>query len=399
MNFDVVIIGAGASGLMCAWKTALCDQKVLLIDHRRDFAQKLIVSGGGRCNFTNLNVHPSSYFSTNPHFVKSALARFKSSDFTTLLDEQGIQYFEKSDGQLFLKGTSKQIFEMLIHNVKSSGAKISITTIDSIKKNNNFVLKGDFGEIETKKVVVATGGLSYPGLGASDFGYKIAKQFGHKIIPCRPALVPLTLSHNDRKFFSSLSGISFRARIKVDKFSITDDCLITHKGLSGPAILRISLHWKKGDELLIDTLPDVDILSELEKRRSASSKIQLKTFLSHYFPDRLAAALCELCAPSRPLNTYSQRQIASISAKLHDLRISPQGTEGFDKAEVTLGGIDTHELSSQTMESKICPGLYFIGEVTDVTGDLGGYNLHWAWASASAAADLNHPSNQKPRQN
>ncbi|MFA4974160.1 MAG: aminoacetone oxidase family FAD-binding enzyme [bacterium] len=387
MDFDSIIIGAGASGLMAAYEALARGRKVLLIDHRRDFAQKLLISGGGRCNFTNSTVEARSYLSENPDFVRSALARFQPANFLSILDAHRIAYVEEEGGKLFLKGSSKRIFEMLLSGVEARGGTIAIGRISSVRRGDGFSVRGEFGEARARSLVLATGGLSYPALGASDLGYRIAKQFGHRVIPCRPGLVPLVFAPRDRGFFSKLAGISFRAEVAVGKSKIEDECLITHRGLSGPAILRASLLWDKGQRLLVDALPGVDLSGPLEEKREAGSRMQLKNFLSHYLPDRLADALCERLASSRQVGLYSKKELARVIAALHSIRILPAKTEGYARAEVTLGGVDTRELSSKNMESRLCPGLYFIGEVMDVTGDLGGFNLHWAWASAHAAAN------------
>ncbi len=387
MDFDSIIIGAGASGLMAAYEASARGRKVLLIDHRREFAQKLLISGGGRCNFTNSTVEAGSYLSENPDFVRSALAKFRPANFLSILDAHRIAYVEEEGGKLFLKDSSKRIFEMLLSGVKARGATIAIGRVSSIGRGEGFSVRGEFGEARARSLIVATGGLSYPALGASDLGYRIARQFGHRVIPCRPGLAPLALAPRDRSFFSKLAGISFRAEVAVGKSKIDDECLITHRGLSGPAILRASLFWDKGQRLLVDALPGVDLSGPLEEKRAAGSRMQLKNFLSHYLPDRLADALCERLAPSRQVGSYSKKDLARVSAALHSMTIMPAGTEGYPKAEVTLGGVDTRDFSSKNMESRLCPGLYFIGEVMDVTGDLGGFNLHWAWASAHAAAN------------
>ena len=385
MDYSAIIIGAGASGLMCAMGAAARGRDLLIIDHRSDFGQKILVSGGGHCNFTNVDMHAGSFISANPHFVKSALARFAPADFTELLDRHGIGYLEKDAGQLFLKGSSKRLLDMLIDEAEGCGAKIASGRVSSIRKKDHFCVKGSFGEVRAGKLVVATGGISWPKLGASDFGYRIAKQFGHRIVPPRPALVPLTLSSGDRKQFSKLSGVSFRAKVSLGKAAIVDDCLITHTGLSGPAILRISAYWSEGDELILDLFPDIDLFAILDERRGAGSRVQLKTLLSHHLPSRFVEMFCARYVKSQPMNEYSIKELRAVERALGSFGIVPDGTEGFGKAEVTAGGVDTGEIFQKTMESKLCPGLYFIGEVLDVTGDLGGYNLHWAWASGHAA--------------
>jgi hypothetical protein len=385
MRYDVVIIGAGASGLMCALTVASRGRQVLLIDHRRAFGQKILASGGGRCNFTNLDMHAGAYISGNSHFVKSALARFTPIDMTEMLKAHRIAYCEKSPGQLFLRGSSKQLLDMLVGEATRLGVRFAFGEVSSVSKGRGFIVEGLFGKVESEKLVVATGGLSYPALGASDLGYRIAEQFGHAIVPTRPGLVPLMLSSSDRSHFAPLSGISFRAKVSLGRAPIEDDCLITHKGLSGPAILRISSRWAKGETLAFDLLPTVDILSELQMGRESGSRKELRTVLSRYLPERLARMLCKSYLPSKPLCMCTPNDLNAIVRTLKSFELVPHGTEGYAKAEVTVGGVATHEFSSKTLESKLCPGLHCTGEVLDVTGDLGGYNLHWAWASGTAA--------------
>lgn len=385
MNFDAIIVGAGASGLMCARKAAERGRRVVLIDHQRNFGQKILVSGGGRCNFSNLNMDSNSFISENRHFPKSALARFGPGDITDLLDRHGIGYHEKAQGQLFLTGSSRQLLDMFLRELKRCGITVTVGRISWVKRSKRFIVKGEFGAIEADKLVVATGGLSYPKLGASDFGLRMAGQFGHAIIPSRPALVPLVLSSKDRSIFSKLSGVSCRARVSCAGISLCDDLLFTHRGFSGPAILRISLYWTKGDKLTIDFFSDKGVFKELEKMRAEGSTMELETLLARHVPARLAATLCARYAPSRRMHSYSKKELRDIEIAFKSVVIVPQTTEGYGKAEVTVGGVDTRALSSKTMESKLCHGLYFIGEVLDVTGDLGGYNLHWAWASGCAA--------------
>lgn len=385
-SYDAIVLGAGAAGLMFAREASMRGLSVLLVDHRREFAQKLLASGGGRCNFTNLRMEPARFISENPHFVKSALARYSPADFIGLLDEGRIGYREEADGQMFLRGSSRRIIDLLAGGAREGGAKIATGKLAKISRGGRFLVEGNFGSAESDRLVVATGGLSYPKLGASDLGHRIARQFGHGVVACRPGLVPFVLAPRERRIFSKLSGISFRARVRSGREAVEGDCLITHRGLSGPAMLRISSIWEEGGEISMDFFPGEDLASILESKRSSGSRMLLKGFLAGHVPDRLAAALGELVAPPEPIVSFSKREIAAIARALHCLRIVPEGTEGFARAEVTLGGVDTSAISSKTMESKLCPGLYFIGEVLDVAGDLGGYNLHWAWASARAAA-------------
>lgn len=385
MPYHVVIIGAGASGLMCARIAGLRGLRVLLLDHRKRFGQKLIISGGGRCNVTNLDMRADAFLCANPHFVKSAIARFTPADCTDFLASHRIAYAREDKSQLFLKSSPQRLHDVLVGEAKRTGGEFVCGRIQRISKKKYFELEGSFGKVEAEKLVVATGGLSYATLGASDFGYRVAKQFGHALVPTRPGLVPLKLSRADLGRFQALSGISFPIRVRVGKRSIEDDCLITHRGLSGPAILSISSFWREAEPLVLDLLPGIDIVSALEEARSRHSKKELRTLLSKYLPDRLARLLCETSVPSRPVQNYTAKEVRAIAHALHTAHIVPSGTEGYAKAEVTVGGVDTDGLSSKTMESRHCAGLYFIGEVVDVTGDLGGYNLHWAWASGVAA--------------
>ncbi|MFH1829796.1 MAG: aminoacetone oxidase family FAD-binding enzyme [Pseudomonadota bacterium] len=388
MVYDAIILGAGASGLMCAISAARRGRKIILIDRRQSFAQKLLASGGGRCNFTNLNVRPEDYVCGNAHFVKSALARFTPQDMISMIKKHRISFSVEEQGQLFLKGSSRKIFDMFMGELCNRGIKISIGNVKSIKKQGDFMVTLSTGTIRARKLVVATGGLSFKKLGATDLGYRIAKQFGHAVVPCRPALVPYLLAPCDQDIFSGLSGISFHAEVINGKKRFAGGCLIMHKGLSGPAMLKSSLYWDKEKEIAIDFMPGKNIALLLRKKRAATSRMELFTFLSRHMPARLAKALCRSRLPSKRVNELSDKDIGKIDATLHRFNITPHATAGFDKAEVTLGGVDTRELSSKTMESRLCSGLYFIGEVVDVTGDLGGYNLHWAWASASAAGEL-----------
>ncbi len=387
MSFDLIIVGAGAAGLMCALRVSRRGRRVALVDHRRDFGQKILISGGGRCNFSNLEMDASHFISKNPHFVKSALARFTPGDICELLDEHGIAYQEEEQGQLFLSGSSKDIFKMFLSEIEGHDIDIKVGKIASIEKGENFIVKGEFGTIESEKLIVATGGLSYPKLGASDLGFRVAKQFGHGVVTTKPGLVPLVLRSKDRSILSELSGLSCNVGIKSCGVSLRGDMLFTHKGLSGPVILKISSHWNEGAGVEIDFFPDGDLMDEIDGRRAVSSRVELKTILAKYVPARLAATLCERYAPSRPICEYSTKELKTIEKTLRSVVIRPEKAEGYGTAEVTVGGVDTRELSSKTMESKLCPGLHFIGEVLDVTGDLGGYNLHWAWASGAAAAE------------
>lgn len=384
---DVVIIGAGASGLMCAAGAARRGRSVLVIDRNNTPAIKLRATGGGRCNFTNLDMGPEHYVSCNPHFVKSALARFGPEDFTALLDNKGIEWEEREQGRLFCTGPATALALMLHKEALGLGVDFALggDVLSATRQEERFIIHAARqGMIEAGSLVIATGGLSYENLGASSIGMDIARGFGLDITPTRPALVPFVLSRDDRAIWGLLSGISHRVRITChDGHSILDDLLITHRGLSGPAGLRASLRWIDGRPLLMDFLPAMDALELLMSHRS--DRMELKTLLSRHMPLRLAELLARICNALRPMREISERDLRVIAERLARWEIVPAGTEGWDKAEVTRGGVSTSAISSKSMEARDLPGLFFIGEVLDVTGDLGGYNLHWAWASAHAA--------------
>ncbi len=357
---------------------------MLLIDHAGKTASKIRVSGGGRCNFTNLHACPGNYLSHNPDFCKSALSRFTPEDFMALLDGYRIPYYEKESGQLFCRNTSFDVVEMLHNECRKAGVEIRLhQKVESVAKKDLFNIVAGRDVLESQSLVVATGGLSYPALGASDLGYRIAGQFGIRTTPLHPGLVPFTFPPGDAAFFRELSGVSLDASISCGKRLFRGEILFTHSGMSGPAILQTSLYWKSGDAITIDLLPGLDAL-ELFMQES-KSRMEMHTLLARYLPKRFGRMFCSRHFVSRPLYQYNQRELEGIARGLHQWSLRPAGTGGYAQAEVTVGGIDTKELSSKTFESKKVPGLYFIGEVLDVTGQLGGFNLHWAWASGSAA--------------
>ncbi len=381
---DVVIIGAGAAGLMCAIEAGKRGRSVIILAHSAKVGQKILVSGGGRCNFTNLDIQPENYISRNPHFCKSALARYRPADFISLVKKHRISFTEKEKGQLFCTGSSRQILDMLLKECNKADIKIQAKCmIKEIIKKNGFSIKTDSGVIESESLVIATGGLSYPKLGASDFGFRIARQFGLNIIPPRPALVPFVFSQGDLKRFAEISGVSLNTAVSCRGRKFSGEMLFTHKGLSGPAVLQISSYWQEGDEIVIDLLPGLDSQSIFLSNKQ--SRVEMKNLLAQYMPRRFAHKWCEFFFQSKPLCQYNDKELMNASQLIHAWRVKPAGTEGYKTAEVTRGGIDTDELSSKTMEAKKVPGLYFIGEVVDVTGHLGGYNLHWAWASGWAS--------------
>ena len=387
MKTDVIIIGAGASGLMCAIEAGKRGRSVLVLDHSRKVAAKIRVSGGGQCNFSNRIMGPEKYISQNPHFVTSALSRFTPADFLSIVESHGIGYHEREEGRFFCNESSSKIVDMLRSECDRAAVRLQLNTmISGISRSEGFRVSTDKGIFDSESLVIATGGLSYPNLGASNFGYSVAKQFGLKITKLNPALTPLRFSPEDAEVFGALAGISIASTVSHGGVNFQGNLLFTHNGISGPAVLQISSYWDRKGSLTVDLLPELDILAVfLEKRRS---KIFLSTILDHYLPKRFVKLWSDLYGASRPINRYSNHEIDSIARGLHEWQLRADGTEGFNKAEVTLGGVDTDELSSRTMESRKVPGLYFLGEVIDVTGHLGGYNLHWAWASGHAAGQF-----------
>ena len=388
---DVLIIGAGAAGLMCAIAAGQRGRKVLVVDHANRVGKKILMSGGGRCNFTNLGVTPAQYLSANPHFAKSALARYTPWDFIALVQKHRIAYHEKELGQLFCDDSSKQIVRMLLDECEAAGVTIETSCAVSRVRNSDsgFSLITARGEVQAESLVVASGGLSIPSMGASGFGYELARQFGHEVLPTRAGLVPLTLSGKHQEYYQDLAGVALPAvETRVGKQSFRAGLLFTHRGISGPSILQISSYWQPGDDLRTDLLPDTEVGAWLVEQRMARPLAELKTVLGDVLPKRLAQRLCEQSFESRPMRQYREAELSQIGDQLNAWPITASGTEGYRTAEVTLGGVDTHGLSSSTMQSKHVPGLYFIGEVVDVTGWLGGYNFQWAWASGQAAGEV-----------
>jgi len=387
MNWDVIVIGGGAAGLFCAIEAGRRGRRVLVLELSERVGKKIGISGGGRCNFTNLWTGPENFLSANPHFCKSALAGYTPLDFISLVDKHRIAYHEKKLGQLFCDGSSQQIIDMLLGECAEAGVEIRCACqVLSVQKEQSFTIETNEGRFVSSSLVIATGGLSIAPLGATDFGYRIARQFGLRIEEPRPGLVPLTLTPEMQTHLMKLSGVSIDALVSCrtqDTPEFRENILITHRGLSGPAILQISSYWRRGESIAINLLPDEDVFTMLEG--SQSSGIALANLLSHRLPRRFAQAWCELYADSKPLKQFNSAELHEIAYQIQNMEITPAGTEGFKKAEVTAGGVATTELSSQTMEVKRVPGLYFIGEVVDVTGQLGGYNFQWAWASGFAA--------------
>lgn len=387
---DVLVIGAGAAGLMCAIAAGQRGRRVLVVDHADKVGKKILMSGGGRCNFTNTGATPANYLSANPHFAKSALARYTPADFIALVEKHRIAYHEKELGQLFCDDSSKQIVRMLLDECAAAGVTVEANCgVQRVRKTpEGFSVLTARGEVHAESLVVASGGLSIPSMGASGFGYELARQFGHGVLPTRAGLVPLTLSGKHQEHYQDLAGVALPAvEARVGKRSFRAGLLFTHRGVSGPAILQISSYWKPGDDLRIDLLPDQQVGEWLIGQRTARPLAELKTVLGDVLPKRLAQRLCEPWLDSRPMRQYRETELEQIGAQLNAWPITASGTEGYRTAEVTLGGVDTDGLSSSTMQSKLVPGLYFIGEVVDVTGWLGGYNFQWAWASGQAAGE------------
>lgn len=384
---DVIIIGAGASGLMCAIEAGKRGRKVLVLDHANKAGKKILMSGGGRCNFTNYSIEPNNYISHNPHFCKSALSRYTQWDFLALIGRYQIPFHERDHGQLFCNESAKDILELLLAECNKVGVVVQLNThIDSVERLTDlFHLKTNNGNFTCQSLVVATGGLSIPKMGATPLGYKIAEQFGIKVLPTRAGLVPFTLQPEDKEKFSALSGIAVPCVVSNNRQSFSENVLFTHRGLSGPAILQISSYWRAGEEVVINLLPQVSLETELKSKRQQKVKNKLKTILEGYLPKRLISSFLPDDLLERSLQDLSDKQIQRVADQLHCWTIKPNGTEGYRTAEVTSGGVDCDAVSSKTMESKQVQGLYFVGEVLDVTGWLGGYNFQWAWSSAWCA--------------
>lgn len=383
---DVVVIGGGAAGLFCAITAGKRGRRVIVFEHADRIGKKIAISGGGRCNFTNVNTSAENFISENPHFCKSALARYTPTDFIALVEKHGIAYHEKKLGQLFCDGSSSAIIEMLLAEAGEAGVEIRCnSSLRNLSKSTaqGFEIEINDEQFTCESVVVSTGGLSIPPLGATDLGYRLARQFELEIVEPRAALVPFILPAATQRELAPLSGISIDALVSCRGQEFRENILITHRGMSGPAMLQISSYWRPGDIITINLLPDNDALELL--RDADKREMALVNVLSQFLPRRFAVAWCALNFESQPLKRYTPSQVSDIARRLNRWEITPAGTEGYKKAEVTAGGVSTAELSSQTMEAKRVPGLYVIGEVVDVTGHLGGYNFQWAWASGFAA--------------
>lgn len=374
---------------MCALTAGQRGRKVLILDHAGRVGKKILISGGGSCNFTNLYLNSEHYLSVNPHFCKSALSRFSQYDFISLVEKHGVSYHERKSGQLFCDGRSREILSFLLEECRIAGVRIQTkSTVKEIKRGRYFTIKTDSEEYEAESLVIATGGLSMPEIGATGFGYEVAEQFGLDVVTCQPGLVPLTLSKSDLNNFSDLSGISVDAAVSCNGQSFRESILFTHRGLSGPAILQISNYWQPGNEVVINLLPDIDLVQTIKHWQKERPKTELKNLIGELLTRRLAHRLLELWYHNKPVNQYSEKEINEIAEIFHKWRITPSGTEGYKVAEVTRGGVDTDELSSKTFEARNVKGLYFIGEVVDMTGWLGGYNLQWAWSSGYCAGQF-----------
>ncbi|MTJ00891.1 NAD(P)/FAD-dependent oxidoreductase [Idiomarina piscisalsi] len=386
-NWDVIVIGAGAAGLHCAAHAAKRGKSVLVLDHAKQAGKKILISGGGRCNFTNMYAGPDNFLSSNPHFCKSALSRYTQWDFIGLVAEYGIPYHEKTLGQLFCDDSAKDIVRMLMSECDRYGVRVQLRTeIVSVDFDEGYCLDTSRGEYRSDKLVVACGGLSMPKLGATPLGYQIAEQFGHSIVPVRAGLVPFTLQEEDKERFAELSGVAVPVTAEANDGYFREAMLFTHRGVSGPAILQVSSYWQPGEAVTINLLPDLDAYEWLKDQQRQQPKTQLNTILQAHFPKRVVTALAEhhQWPLSNKLADTSNAQFQTIADNLNRWQLKPNGTEGYRTAEVTLGGVNVDEVSSKTMESQKQPGLYFIGEVLDVTGWLGGFNFQWAWSSGFA---------------
>jgi len=385
-KYDVVVIGAGAAGLMTAIEAGKRGRKVLLVEHTDKIGEKIRISGGGRCNFTNLHATPQNYISQNPHFMKSAFAGYTQHDFIKLVESHHISYHEKTLGQLFCDGSAKQIIKMLTDLCHANHVEIKMNChVRHVAKKDLFEVSSETELFQCESLVIASGGLAIPKIGATDFGYRVAKQFGLNIIPPRPALVPLVVSARDKEFFATLSGLSNSSVVSHKGTSFRENILFTHKGLSGPAILQISSYLEtfNNEEFTINLLPDTDLFQEFTIHKN--SKKTPSNYLKSYMTNRLVESLAITSEYHCPMTDLKKERLREIAEKIHNFKVRVAGSEGYQKAEVTVGGVDTNELSSKTMGCKNIPGLYFIGEVVDVTGWLGGYNFQWAWSSGFAA--------------
>jgi predicted Rossmann fold flavoprotein len=381
-SFDAIILGGGAAGLMCAIEAGKRGRRVAVVEHNESVGKKILISGGGRCNFTNIHCRPENFLSANPHFCKSALARYTPADFIALVEKHGITYHEKTLGQLFCDRSARDILAMLEEECRAAAVTFFLNSrVQDVTRTDQFLLRTDTAEFRAPAIVVATGGLSIPKIGATSFGYDLARKFGLKIQEIRPGLVPFIFSPEDRDRYCDLAGVSTEVIASCDGQEFREKLLITHRGLSGPAILQASSYWKKSAQIKINLVPETDATAGLREVNSQRTVTSLKSELRKVLPNRLADRWVELNPPA----AWTNPALLDYEERLHAWKLTPSDTEGFQKAEVTVGGVDTDELSPKTMESRKVPGLYFIGEVVDVTGHLGGFNFQWAWSSGAAA--------------
>ncbi len=389
-NYDAIIVGGGAAGMMCAAVAGQRGRRVLVLDHAKKIGEKIRISGGGRCNFTNVDTSSDNFISKNPHFAKSALGRYSPRDFIELVESYRIDWHEKAKGQLFCDGSAQQIVEMLMTEMRNANVDIRTNTeVLSIEHHNDgFMVSTPAGVYKSENLVIACGGKSIPKIGATGFGFKIAEQFGLELVETAPALVPLTFSNEDLLRFKNLAGVAIPVRVLCNGGSFDEDLLFTHRGLSGPAILQISTFWRLGDPVTIHILPELDFRAFLRAEKQSKGRQAVQTALAHHLPKRLAQDIAARFDFTGNLADMNNAKIDSLCEMLENWQVKPTGSEGYRTAEVTRGGVDTNALNAKTMEAKNTPGLYFIGEVVDVTGWLGGYNFQWAWASGQAAGQV-----------
>ncbi|MBI4310261.1 MAG: NAD(P)/FAD-dependent oxidoreductase [Chloroflexi bacterium] len=385
-RYDVVIVGAGAAGLMCAIEAGKRGRRVMVLDHADKAGKKILISGGGRCNFTNLGAEPDCYQSQNKAFCYSALSRYTPSDFVALVENHHIAYHEKKLGQLFCDGASSQIVAMLLREVTAAKTVVRLQcTVATIRRSDGFLLETTLGDVAADSLVMATGGLSIPKMGATGLAHAVARQFGLKVTATRPALVPFTFQGKTLELCQRLAGVSIPCTASCNGAGFTENLLLTHRGVSGPAMLQCSSYWRERQHVQVDLLPGLDLLAHLKKEQAARPKANLSSVLSALLPRRFVEVMCETSLPNKPMAQLSLAELCAVTKAIKEWTLLPAGTEGYRTAEVTLGGVDTTGLSSKTMEALHVPGLFFIGEAVDVTGPLGGYNFQWAWASGYCA--------------